>query len=290
MNGERAMASQTENDPFPTRLRKLMEKRGENQKALALELGVKQQTISYYRNGQSLPDATNLIKIARHYNVTVDYLLDLTDVMTPEIMLRSVCEYTGLSEGAITWFASLKSEPINTGGDLFRHLNMIIESNQFQYFMYHLHDLSSAVEAETICSLISKHIFSGDNFPLSRDECAAQEREFRSVLTAFIDQSTLPQQVKKYLNAQSTIFTSYTGNEEILELTEALIGGDGFEISSLFEYRANKDLIQLIEFITEYIKDSAENNNENRITSIISLERESHNKYRSNKSTRKERI
>lgn len=101
MTGKRAAACTTENKPFAKRLCSLMVECGENQKELAEELGVKQQTISYYRNGQSTPDADNLIKIARHYGVTTDFLLGLTEVSTTDTDLKAVCEYTGLCEGAV---------------------------------------------------------------------------------------------------------------------------------------------------------------------------------------------
>ena len=101
MSGKRAAACQVEGKPFAKNLCDLMKEHKENQKELAEKLGVKQQTISYYRNGQSIPDAENLIKIAKHYGVTTDFLLGLTDVRTTNTDLKAVCEYTGLSETAI---------------------------------------------------------------------------------------------------------------------------------------------------------------------------------------------
>lgn len=101
MSGKRAAAFSTEDKPFAKNLCDLMMENKENQKFLAEKLGVKQQTISYYRNGQSLPDVENLIKIAKHYGVTTDYLLGLTTHRTPDIKLRAVCEYTGLEENTI---------------------------------------------------------------------------------------------------------------------------------------------------------------------------------------------
>lgn len=101
MSGKRAVAVFTENRPFAKNIRDLMSENKENQKELAEKLGVKQQTISYYRNGQSLPDAGNLIKIAQHYGVTTDYLLGLTDVKTADTSVKAICNYTGLTEEAV---------------------------------------------------------------------------------------------------------------------------------------------------------------------------------------------
>ena len=103
MSGKRAAAVYTEDKPFAKNLSDLMTEHKETQKKLAEQLGVKQQTISYYRNGQSTPDADNLVKIAQHYGVSTDFLLGLSgDIRTVDNSVKVICEYTGLSEETVS--------------------------------------------------------------------------------------------------------------------------------------------------------------------------------------------
>ena len=90
------------NDPFPTRLRELMESRGTRQEDLTDVLGVKsRQSVTGYTDGGTVPTSDKLIALAKYFNVSVDYLIGLTDVAKPDTDLQAVCDYTGLSEEAV---------------------------------------------------------------------------------------------------------------------------------------------------------------------------------------------
>ena len=67
------------------RLRELREARNENQQKLAILLNVSQTMISRYELGQAAPDVPMLITLSKHYNVSIDYLLENTDVKSPFI-------------------------------------------------------------------------------------------------------------------------------------------------------------------------------------------------------------
>ena len=67
-------------DIFPTVLRELLDHHPEDghattHKALGEGVGVRQQTISQYANGQTQPTADVALKIAKFFGVSVDYLL-----------------------------------------------------------------------------------------------------------------------------------------------------------------------------------------------------------------------
>ena len=113
------------NLPFSTRFRKLM---GEmTQEELAKELGVKRQTISNYYNGKSNPDFDMLVKIAKYFNVSTDYLTFKTKVKSDDITLQQVCEYSGLSEKSVN---KLTNKSLYRG-DEYRFINQIIEHENF---------------------------------------------------------------------------------------------------------------------------------------------------------------
>ena len=49
------------------------------QSDLAKELCTTQDTISLWELGKSFPDATSIVKLAKFFNVSTDYLLGLED-------------------------------------------------------------------------------------------------------------------------------------------------------------------------------------------------------------------
>ncbi|MBE7036905.1 MAG: helix-turn-helix transcriptional regulator [Ruminococcaceae bacterium] len=48
-----------------------------------METGISQSVLSKYECGELLPTSENLMILAKFYNTSVDYLLDLTDEKAP---------------------------------------------------------------------------------------------------------------------------------------------------------------------------------------------------------------
>ncbi len=65
------------------RIRNLREDKDLYQKSIANILGISQQYYSEYENGKRPIPVTHLIKLAQFYNVSLDYLVGLTDESTP---------------------------------------------------------------------------------------------------------------------------------------------------------------------------------------------------------------
>ena len=61
------------------RLKELREEKDLSQKVVAEYLCVKQNTYSQYETGQRQIPIDALIKLAKYYNVSTDYILELTD-------------------------------------------------------------------------------------------------------------------------------------------------------------------------------------------------------------------
>lgn len=57
------------------RLKQIREDKDIKQEVLAKEIGVKQTTISNWESGAREPDIQSLIKLAKYFNVSVDYLI-----------------------------------------------------------------------------------------------------------------------------------------------------------------------------------------------------------------------
>lgn len=65
------------------RLKEIRKKRGVTQLKLAMDLGLNQNSISRYENGEHEADYQTLIAIADYFNVSIDYLFGRTD--NPEV-------------------------------------------------------------------------------------------------------------------------------------------------------------------------------------------------------------
>lgn len=83
------------------RINKLLMKNNMKQKELAKELGVADNIVSYFVGGSRTPNIQQIIKISQFFNVSTDYILGLTNIASTDAELKSVCEYTGLSEKVI---------------------------------------------------------------------------------------------------------------------------------------------------------------------------------------------
>lgn len=86
---------------FGYKLRKLRNEKGISQQALSNELQISKAALSYYENGQRVPDIDTLKKVAVFFNVSSDYLLGLSDISSNDKDLKEVCAYTGLKEEVI---------------------------------------------------------------------------------------------------------------------------------------------------------------------------------------------
>nr|DAY19811.1 MAG TPA: repressor protein [Bacteriophage sp.] len=98
---------------FPKRLRGLMETKNATQQELGEYLKKTRQAIGYYADGSSSPDWETLVKIARYFKVSTDYLLGLTDTPALNADIRQVADYTGLWGIAISALHTKKEDDLN---------------------------------------------------------------------------------------------------------------------------------------------------------------------------------
>ena len=95
------------NQPFPTRLRELLDRKRGGQRELAEYLGKTSQAVGYYKDGSTIPDGSVLSAIADFYNVSTDYLLGRSDVKRPEPDIQAAAQRYGLGEEALNTIESL---------------------------------------------------------------------------------------------------------------------------------------------------------------------------------------
>ena len=61
------------------RLKEIRKSKGISQLKLALDLNTNQNTISRYETGEREPGISELIAIADYFNISIDYILEITD-------------------------------------------------------------------------------------------------------------------------------------------------------------------------------------------------------------------
>jgi len=96
------------NSVFAARLRQIMNEQRKTQKEVADVLGITRQAISQYLDGAVQPNAEKLFKLANYFDVSVDWLIGLTEVSLPGTTVRAVHELTGLSQHSILRLAGIE--------------------------------------------------------------------------------------------------------------------------------------------------------------------------------------
>ena len=64
---------------FGKKLKELRQEKGLSQRKLGENLGVCNQTVSFWENGSREPDLDALVSLAKFFDVSLDFLLGLTD-------------------------------------------------------------------------------------------------------------------------------------------------------------------------------------------------------------------
>lgn len=125
---------------FATKLRKVMENTKTSQSALADEIGKSRQTISQYCNGESEPPFDTLVKIAKFFGVTIDWLLGASEDPNP---MPSAVNELHLSTGAVNNLLLFSQD-----SDMYNSLNLILESSLLPLILNKLKAIPKSISAE----------------------------------------------------------------------------------------------------------------------------------------------
>lgn len=106
---------------FSERLKNVRKKTSLSQLEFAKKLGITRQSISYYENGERLPDIQILTDICKVTNCSPNYLLGLQDTM--QDINADISAVTGLSEDSIEKMAKNKNYAVI--------LNFAVNTNEF---------------------------------------------------------------------------------------------------------------------------------------------------------------
>ncbi len=111
-----------------SRFKDLRLARGLTQSKLAIDLGTSQQTISRIEAKDELVPTDILIKASKYYNVSVDYILGLTDEKHNQVCENRMQQYLIEYENILLEYADLKPEYRNAVKSVIRTLSTAQEA------------------------------------------------------------------------------------------------------------------------------------------------------------------
>lgn len=205
---------------FGNKLKTIRKKKNLTQKEVAFSLGVSEQAVSKWENGECLPDVYNLKLIGQLFDISADYLLDSEGDKTEKII--EIIKVGGADFKVIE-----KPETILAG--------KIIYAKDFA----NMDDFNSAIESFTekdrqeIFKLLEQVILPVTDINLSvnfwLDEKSRAFGFVREVAT-----EKQPEGVDVYSMPKSLYIKAYTGKEEA-----GLIAREQCEVWELFAYIRN---------------------------------------------------
>ena len=92
---------------FGKRLKELRKANGYTIEQFADMVGISKSTLGYYENDKRMPDIEILARIADTLNVNADYLIGRTNTTAKKGKMKTVCEFTGLSDRAAEYLSEL---------------------------------------------------------------------------------------------------------------------------------------------------------------------------------------
>ena len=112
---------------FGKRLKELRKANGYTIEQFADIVGISKSTLGYYENDKRMPDIEILARIADTLNVNADYLIGRTNTTALKGKMKTVCEFTGLSDCAVEYLSELVQnkdyEKLSVINHLFDELN-----------------------------------------------------------------------------------------------------------------------------------------------------------------------
>ena len=107
---------------FGKRLKELRKANGYTIEQFADMVGISKSTLGYYENDKRMPDIEILSRIADTLNVNADYLIGRTNTTALKGKMKTVCEFTGLSDSAAEYLAQLVKDKDYAKVSIINHL------------------------------------------------------------------------------------------------------------------------------------------------------------------------
>ncbi len=148
---------------------------------LAAILGVTPEMVRRYCEAKEFPSTKKLLTIARYFNVSLDYLIGLSDVKNPNAEIKAICEYTGLSEKSVAFLHHLNESTICENRRPLHLLNIVLGECK----------PSDIFPSDSIFSLMDQYITAGDIVRKLDNEIKPQDYESPEQFTAKLNEEKI---------------------------------------------------------------------------------------------------
>lgn len=233
---------------FPAFQAALLELQGDMTiEEFAKKIGLSRATTGFYISGSRLPDALRLRQIAEACNVSVDWLLGLSNAKERTCDITQIANTTGLSVQTIDQLMRFKNGEINKNGEFFDFFNALFDVSKggFILFIVHLFRLMGTSEAVEIWNntweTVYDEILTGSDEPTSEQNIEIQKQSIQTLekIIAESDISNITKhQLELIVKMQTNIHTyemfDYT-LEELCDIERAKVIKEFNQILALVE-------------------------------------------------------
>lgn len=206
-------------------LREAIDKSRMTREQIADKVQCDTSSITKYYNGDRYPKTDVIIKLAKLFNVSTDYLLGVTDVATTDKDLRFVCDYTGLKEKTVINLNFVKRD-FNEQDNEYKDDIYDLLNNLVVHSLYQLSKNQSLLNLYCFTCLLKKEIKETDYNAL---ECAnillnsylySAEQDYQELIYDLFEIKEAKAEINKILDQSPKRLEEI--EEERKELLEAL--------------------------------------------------------------------
>lgn len=240
---------------FHVRLKELKDSSELTQAKIAEMIDLTPQAFSYIMNGRE-PNFDVLVKIAKAFDVSTDWLMGLTNVRSTDFKIKALSEYTGIDESVLNNLAEINSSPINANQRYMSFFSKILGSSNFFLMSVQLLSYFHAVTARIIYEKIWDDTFlASDDEPFSLDYCEKNNLEdaFRQKIERVNCNSSIDTAIKEKLKAVVQVWGGIGSDAISAQIVEEF----DFAIEEIDSYVAEKRFNALTSEIEEMADEKA---------------------------------
>lgn len=232
------------------RIKKLRGKQSQDECAKAL--GISRGALSFYENGERKPDADVIYVMAKHFDVSADYILGLSSEPSAKIEAQAISNLTGLSQKAIDNISGFNLNYKNA-------LNLLIENDHFCLF---ISAISCMVELSNI----------GDKEFVK----SAYESGYGDIKFCVFDEGSKYGFIEKYIN-DNILLKQFLASQTLTKIQEELITNKSLTINALFDKLPNNKSIKDLycDICSKEFSEASTNHHKIVLESIREFEKES---------------
>ena len=195
---------------FGKRLKELRKANGYTIEQFADMVGISKSTLGYYENDKRMPDIKILARIADTLNVNADYLIGRTNTTAQKGKMKTVCEFTGLSDCAVEYLSELVQnkdyEKLSVINHLFDELN-----EDYDFYSYETQNGEEA--ASSVLGALFLYFEKCSGTDSVWDEFADLGNDRRKEILAAAYKQLLLNQVTELVKASTEVYSR--DNEQI---------------------------------------------------------------------------